>query len=131
MDITNIKFIDNSATKNSDGRYTSITVTVDDVLKSWRDSVFSYEWMDGEGKIKAFEELPEHEKPKRTRVEDIITQGLPLEKPLLGIGLKDNVEIGVGRAEFLTLASHGMKTIPVHIPKSNESDFKAFLADVD
>jgi hypothetical protein len=44
--------------------------------------------------------------------------------------MMENIEIGCGRAEFLTLAAHGLKTMPVHIPKSNESDFKPFRADV-
>ena len=46
------------------------------------------------------------------------------------IGMMDNVEIGVGRAELLTLAAAGIETMPVHIPKSSESDFKPFRADV-
>jgi hypothetical protein len=48
----------------------------------------------------------------------------------LGIGLQDNVEIGSERAVLLTLAALGYETMPVHIPKSNESDFKHFRADV-
>lgn len=131
MDITNIQFIDNSAAKNDSGRYASIAVNVERVLESWRDSVFSYEWLDGNGKIKSNDDLAEREKPKRRRVEEALQSKDPLEKPILGIGLKDNIEIGTGRAEFLTLAAHGVKTIPVHIPKSNESDFKDFIVGVN
>lgn len=131
MDIKTMKFIDNSATKNTNGRYIDVHVDVEGVIKSWRDSIFSYEWITNQGVIKSARELPPHEKPKRALVEEKLDKNEPLEKPVLGIGLKDNVEIGSGRAEFLTLAAHGIKTIPVHIPKSNESDFKDFIADVD
>lgn len=97
-------------------------------LESWRTSLFSFEWLDENGNIKPFEDLSAAEADKRRRVEDTLDKGGALERPVLGIGLQDNVEIGAGRAEFLTLAARGMATIPVHIPKSCESDFKPFLA---
>lgn len=131
MDLTEVKFIDNQAASNNNGKYIELQVDVDRVIKSWRDSVFSFEWLMSDGTIKGARELPPHEKPKRAKVEEDLMQSNPLEKPILGIGINDNIEIGSGRAEFLTLAAHGVKTIPVHIPKSNESDFKDFLADID
>ena len=124
----NIEFIDNAA---SGEHYICVIVDVSCVLKSWRDSLFSFEWLSPEGEIKSSEELSEQEQPKRASVEEKLHNGKPIEKPILGIGLQDNIEIGSGRAEFLTLAAHGLKEIPVHIPKSNESDFKDFLADVN
>lgn len=130
-DIGDIAFVNNSAAENADGKYMDITVSTARILESWRESVFSFEWLTGEGAIKAFEDLSETEKPKREAIEAKIAAGEALEKPVLGIGLQDNVEIGAGRAEFLTLAARGLTQIPVHILKSNESDFKDFLAEVD
>jgi hypothetical protein len=40
----------------------------------------------------------------------------------------ENVEIGAGRAVFLTLAALGAKKLPVHIPKTHEDEFSPFLA---
>lgn len=130
-DLDNIQFIDNPAVQNSDGAYLDIQINVAKALESWRLSLFSFEWLTPEGKIKTTEALSENERPKRRTTESHIKNGTALEKPILGIGLKDNIEIGAGRAIFLTLAAHGMKTMPVHIPKSNESDFKPFRADVN
>ncbi|MCB1532714.1 MAG: hypothetical protein KDJ35_07580 [Alphaproteobacteria bacterium] len=127
MDVTQIEFI----AHQDAARYLEITVDVARVLESWRDSIFSFEWLLNDGTIKPERDLPPREKPKRALVEEKLSKNQPLEKPILGIGINDNVEIGVGRAEFLTLAAHGAKTIPVYIPKSNESDFKEFLAEVN
>lgn len=124
------KFIENSSLNGSRDRYTLVVVDVGMVIKSWRQSLFSFEWLDQEGRIKSPEAMPEHEKEKRLLAEKKLSMGEAFESPVMGIGISDNIEIGMGRAEFLTLASHGMKTMPVHIPKSCERDFKPFLADV-
>jgi hypothetical protein len=125
-----IKFIENPGLNGADNRYMTITLDTKRVLESWQLSLFSFEWLHPDGRIKALDELPDHEKPRRIAVENKLKNGISIEQPVLGIGIADNIEIGMGRTEFLTLAAHGMKQIPVHIPKSCESDFKPFLADV-
>lgn len=121
-------FIDNPAVKKRPDGYLAITVDVAKVLKSWKMSLFSYEWMLPDGRLKSREELPETEQPKRAAVEELLKKSSPLEKPILGIGMLDNVEIGVGRATFLTLAAMGVRTIPVHIPASQKKEFNGFVA---
>ena len=123
-----IKLIDNKAAQTNPDKYTTITVDTAAVLESWRQSVFSFEWLTEDSKIKSFEELSAEEADKRRAVEDALQKNEELEKPVLGIGMLDNVEIGTGRAVLLTLIDKGVKMIEVHIPKSNESDFKDFLA---
>lgn len=125
------EFIANKAAQGRDSQFIEVTVDAAAVLKSWAASRFSFEWLHSDGSIRTLDELPDKEKPKRKAVEDSLRSGDTLQKPILGIGITDNVEIGAGRAEFLTLAAQGYTTIPVHIPKSNESDFKAFLAEVN
>lgn len=123
-----IGYIDNPVIRGREDRYETVMVSVDGILKSWRLSLFSYEWILPDGRIRSPEELPDAEKPKRQEIESALQQGKPIERPILGIGLMDNVEIGSGRAVFLTLAAHGIRTIPVHIPKSNIREFAPFLA---
>ncbi len=124
----NPSFIDNSAIQSRADSYVTVTVDVGRVLQSWRESLFSYEWMRPDGQLKSGAELPEKEQPKRAAVEDSLRKKEPLEKPVLGIGMMDNIEIGVGRATFLTLAAMGINNIPVHIPKSHRDEFSSFLA---
>ncbi len=125
-----IEFIENSLLSDG-GKYLCITVDAGKALKSWKHSLLSYEWLRPDGAIREPGELPAHEQPKRSAVEEKLKNGQPIERPVLGIGIMENVEIGIGRAEFLTLAARGLTRIPVHIPKSNESDFQAFRADID
>jgi hypothetical protein len=126
---TDIKFQDNAAALARPESFVSIEVETARVLKSWKASLYSFEWLNTDGSIKSLEELSGTEAAKRLNVESDISAGKPIEKPLLGIGVMDNVEIGSGRAQFLTLAAQGMKIIPVHIPASNKKDFKPFLAN--
>lgn len=123
-----IQFVDNPAIRERRDHYIDVTVDVSRILKSWQSSLYSFEWMLPDGRIKTRDELPENEQPKRAEVEEKIRRNRPLEKPILGIGLLENVEIGSGRATFLTLAATGLQTIPVHIPKSNQDEFVPFLS---
>jgi hypothetical protein len=131
IDLRSIRFIDHQAKKADPERYMDIDVSVEAVLKSYKLSLFSYEWLDSAGGIKDIAKLPEKERPKRQNVESALQNGAALEKPILGIGIQDNVEIGSGRPVFLTLAALGLKKIPVHIPCSNKQDFKKFVSAID
>ena len=126
--LENLTFIDNAAIVSRPAHYVTVIVDVGKILESWRQSLFSYEWVLPDGRLKSREELPPAEQPKRVTVEERLSRGEPLEKPVLGIGLMDNVEIGAGRAVFLTLAALGAKKVPVHIPKTHEDEFSPFLA---
>lgn len=122
------RFIDNPAAKARPEAFLEIEIRIDAVLQSWKSSLYSFEWLKADGTIKSLAELEPGEAAKRAAIENAVKQETPLEKPLLGIGVFDNVEIGSGRAQLLTLADMGLKTMPVHIPKSNAKDFQRFLA---
>lgn len=123
-----VKFIDNTVVAARPDHYMEIMVDAEKVLLSLQKSLFSYDWILPDGRIKSCEELPESDQKKRQDIEKKLEQDEPLEKPVLGIGIIENVEIGSGKATFLTLAAIGQKTIPVHIPKSNEQEFAPFLS---
>lgn len=125
--VNNLEFTANPAVQGRRDHYLDVTVDTAKILKSWQSSLYSFEWMLPDGRIKTRDELPANEQLKRDEAEDKIRSGRPLDKPILGIGLLENVEIGSGRALFLTLAATGLKEIPVHIPKSNADEFKPFL----
>lgn len=123
-------FQTNAIAQSRREQYLDVTVDVSAILRSWRMSLFSHEWLAADGQIKEARELPASEQLKRQQVEFAMANNEALPKPVLGIGLLENIEIGAGKAEFLTLAALGHRYIPVHIPKSSESDFKAYLCDV-
>lgn len=124
---TAIEFTDNPHIADRKGNYLPVTVDSAKIINSWRGSLRAFEWITPEGKIKDMAALKPAEQEQRKEIEDLLNQGTPLAKPVLGIGLLENVEIGIGRATFLVAVAHGMKTVPVHIPKAHEKDFQPFL----
>lgn len=115
-------------TEPATDKYVTLQVDARAVLESWKRSLFSFEWLDAAGGIRTPDDMPMREREKRLEVERIMKSGKPLERPILGIGIMDNVEIGAGKAVFLTLAAMGHDTIPVAVPKSCAKDFKPFIA---
>lgn len=122
-----ILMIDNPALKGREDRYMRVMVDTARVLKSWRASLFSFEWLMPDGSIRELDDLPLHERDKRLKIEKLLQGQNPLERPVLGIGMLDNLEIGAGRDVFLTLAAHGQTVIEVHIPLSCQKEFKEFI----
>lgn len=122
-----ILFIDNLAIKGREDQFMTMDVDMQKILQSWKDSLFSFEWMDNNGKIKDFSDLPPKEQVKRQEVEELLGDGQRLSRPVLGLGLNDNIEIGSGRAVLLTLAHKGQTHISVHIPKSSLEDIQSLL----
>lgn len=125
--IQEITFIDNLAIRGREAQFTTMTVNLDKVIQSWKLSLFSFEWLDGNGNIKDFNRLPSKEQVKRQEIEEILSEGSPFPRPVLGLGLSDNIEIGSGRAALLTLASKGYTDISVHIPLSCQKDIENIL----
>lgn len=124
---TRIEFVDNPAIVGRLDKYKTVTVGIDKILKSWRQSLYAFEYLTKDGQVKAIDSLPEEERRRVREVAERMKNNAPFERPVMGIGILENVEIGIGRATFLYLAGEGYDTIPVHIPKSNEEEFDEFL----
>lgn len=123
-----VRFVDNPSLRGRAENFTIVRVLVAPVLHSWRESLFSHEWVWPDGRMRGVYDMPERERLKRIHTEAAILAGDPLPRPVLGIGIAENVEIGAARDVFLSLAALGVGEIEVHIPKSNLNDFKLFLA---
>lgn len=127
MEALSLHFTDSPSIKGREDRYLTVRVRVKDVLKSWKKSLYSFEWLLPDGTIRTLDDLPLHERDKRLKVEKHLSSGDTLSRPVLGIGIMDNVEIGAGRDVFLTLAAKGLTDIEVHIPASNQKEFSKFI----
>ena len=126
--IPSARFRDNPALKGREDKFIQLDVKVAPILASWRESMFSHEWLTADGKIKKPSDMLQAVRDKRLVADNMIDNlDAYLDRPVLGIGILDNIEIGSGRDLFLCLAARGMETVPVHIPKSHESDFRIFI----
>lgn len=122
-----IEFIPNPTINGQEDAFLSVSVDTQKTLQAWQQSVFAFEWLTPHGTVKAIDDLADTQRQKRMDVEQQIKNGQSLPKPVLGIGMLDNVEIGSGQAVFATIAAMNIKTIDVHIRKSSEKDFAAFI----
>lgn len=125
------RFVDNPATNGRPDFYMVVQVRIPEVIQSWRESLFGYEWLRPDGSLKDPGELREREFLLREAAENRIRSGMPLERPVLGIGINDNIEIGSGKDLLLTLAALGGHAMEVHIPKTHRKDFRPFVIGVD
>lgn len=123
-----LTFTDHAAAIAQPERYISINIDIDAILKSWKSSLYSFEWLGPDGSIKPIEDLSASDQEKRKAFEAQLKSGTPIEKPVLGIGLLENVEIGSGKVTLLTLAALGLKSMPVHIPASSAKEFKRYIS---
>lgn len=128
MQTADINMTDSPSLKGREDRYATILVDSSLVIESWRQSLFSFEWLNPDGSLRTMDELPLHERDKRLKVEKALAAGKPVERPVLGIGILDNVEIGAGRDVFLTLCAQGMKRIEVHVPVSAQGELRPYIA---
>ncbi|MCI5061018.1 MAG: hypothetical protein MRY79_08100 [Alphaproteobacteria bacterium] len=122
-----INLIDNSGIKGREHQYKTVKVNLSKIVKSWKASLFSFEWLTPEGNIKPPEQLSSTEAQKYHDVCEALEKDEELERPVLGIGMLDNIEIGSKRHVLLTLSAQGVEEMEVHIPSANEKDFNDYL----
>ena len=127
MPLPNPKLVNNVSIKGKEDKYQITEVNLKAVLEGWKISLFSFEWLLPDGSIRVPEELPEKEREKYHAVLASYESGNELERPVLGIGIMDNVEIGSRRDVLLTLCAQGLETLEVHIPIANKDDFTPYL----
>lgn len=117
----------NSAVSGKEDKYDIVEVNLKSVLEAWKISLFSFEWLLPDGSIRVPEELPDAEREKYHDVLAKYQSAQELERPILGIGVMDNIEIGSRRDVLLTLCAQGVETLEVHILKVDKEDFTPYL----
>lgn len=121
-----IQQIPNPKLQGKDDVYSVQAIDCAKVIESWRDSMFAHLWLDNEGQAKSADALQNREREKLAASVIAIDNGIA-PMPVLGIGINDNVEIGMGVSDFIAAIHHGAKTLSVHIPTSNSDEFKPFI----
>ena len=107
--------------------YEDVVVDVSKAIESYRLSIMSFEVLDRSGSIKSDEDVDVAEQAVREGIREKIKNSQTLEKPIIGLGLHDNFEIGVGRSVFITLAYEGETEIPAHVRKTQAEHLKKFI----
>lgn len=118
--------MDNPVASAQSDRYAELLVDATKVLQDWRQSLYAHELIDANGFVKGDDDISETRLEKREVLRLRLAAGQPIEKPILGIGIFDNVEIGAGSDTLATLVMEGVTVLPVHVRTSQLQDFDAF-----
>jgi hypothetical protein len=122
----NLNLIDNPSIQDRNHKFTVMTVDLNKIVKDWKKSLYSFEWLLPDGSIRPPEKLTTDYRHQTQNIEQIYQLGGTLERPVLGFGMMDNVEIGSRKEVLLTLARIGVENLEVHVPTSCSDDFKKF-----
>ena len=118
---------DNTTLKDRADKFTILQVDLSKIVKDWKKSLYSSEWLLPDGAVRPPEKLTTEYRHQYNNVEQVYQLSGTLERPILGLGMMDNVEIGSRKEVLLTLARLGVETMDVHVPKSCLEDFKKFM----
>ncbi len=122
-----ISFADNPALKGREKNFITVNIAMKALLWDWKDSLFAHEWLTRDGSLKSDDYLSIANKERKQMVLTKLDQGDDLPRPVLGIGIMDNIEIGSGKDVVMALAERGCLTFSAHIPKSDADMFKDIL----
>lgn len=128
MTVDTIPFADNPAIESRMDRYMTVRLDTARVLAGWRASLMAHEWLDENGNARGPDTLNMLDRDKMLKAQKIMEGGCALLRPVLGIGIFDNIEIGAGREVFCLLVLKNVRIIEAHIPRGNEKEFKHYLA---
>lgn len=107
--------------------YVCIIVDLNRVVESWQKSILAYEWLE-KGRVRTDETLKPNRLERRIAVREALASGEPLEHPVLGIGMFDNIEVGSGADLLATLCVDGVRTYPVYVRAGQVDEFEPFIA---
>ena len=75
MNAQSLNLVDNPAIAGREEKYQTIEVNLQAVLKSWKISLFSFEWLTPEGQIRKPSELPSKEQEKYQNILSAYSKG--------------------------------------------------------
>lgn len=123
----NPQFYDHEVVQKSPQDYNEIMVSPAHILKCWQASMFACEVLDKQGNIKQQDDMAPDTLKRYIDCLEIIKRGEETPKPILGYGIMDNIEIGVGREVVLAAQTLEMDKIPVSIRKAQAQDIEKIL----
>ena len=121
MTNSNIDFIENPSISGKEDKYKTVQLNMDKIIKSWENSLFSFEWLLPDGNVRTPEEMTEAVRIKYTYALSVFQDNQPIPMPILGIGVMENVEI------VLMLHNKNIKTFDAHISVHDEEEFVPYL----
>lgn len=125
--MTAAQFCDHVIVNKNPEDYIEVETSPQAIFKVWKLSFFAHELLHNDGQVKTAEELSGDTLEKYIQAAEAFKRGETVVKPILGVGIYDGIEIGVGR-EIIAAAYHaGVKSIPANIRKAQADEILSFL----
>lgn len=121
------RFIDHPSVSANPDAYGNATLDLGRALPSWSQSLVAHKWLETGGVPKKADNLADEQRAQYEDIVRILTKGDAFPRPIVGLGMFDNIEIGSGAGIVATLASMGIPLIPVHIRRAQEKGLRKFL----
>lgn len=113
-------------TKSPDD-YVELTCAPATILRAWASSLYAHELITPEGTIKDAGQIAPDSLKKFLDAVEALKRGEETPKPVLGIGIFDGIEIGIGR-EVVAAAGHlNLPSIPVNVRVAQEREIRGLL----
>ena len=126
MNLEKITWKNNITVASDPGKYVEADVKLMPLLAAWRNSIVASEWIMN-GHPKQPDQLHDIPKEQYARVLSDLETGRPLDKPLLGLGLFDNLEVVTGRAVVYAALTNGFDSLPVQMPAADQKKLEKLL----
>lgn len=121
------QFCNHTVIDQNPADYVEIMVSPQKIFEQWKLSFFAHELLHKDGSVKSQDELSGDTLNKFIRASESFHRGEEVPKPVLGVGIFDGVEIGIGR-EIIAAAYHsGLNTIPVHVRQAQLKEIEKLL----
>jgi len=124
---TPINFIENPSIRSKENKYITVDLDINAVIRDWRQSLFSFEWLLPDGSVRSVDEMAENIRTKYAYALSKLEKNDPIPMPILGIGVLDNIEIGSGKEFVILLHVKKQKKLTAHILIHDEKEFIPYL----
>ena len=127
MSIPSITFYDHEVVQKAPNDYIEIILSPQKILSAWAISLFAHELLNPDGTIKPQKAMNANTLHKFIEISDDMKRGEIIPKPVIGIGIMDNLEIGIGREIIVLAAQNNIQKIPVHVRKAQSREIEKLL----
>ncbi len=124
------EFYDHEIVQQSPDDYYEMTLNAYSVLKAWSSSLFAHELLKSDGTIKDQSEMSDGTLDKYITATELIKKQESIAKPIIGVGMMDGIEIGVGREIIAVCHQMNIDTIPVQMRKAQRAEIEKLLPSV-
>lgn len=112
--MTEPAFYDHEVVRRSPADYVEMRLSPSALLKAWSLSMFAHEMLANDGTVKPVDCMNTETLEKLLYAQDAMKKGEAVAKPIIGVGIMDNIEIGIGREIVVAAQTMNIPEIPVH-----------------